>query len=414
MDNVTHTVVGLAVGELIHRSFPAEPDDETNRVRRRLFLSACALASNFPDLDLILSPLIEAPLGNLLMHRGHTHTVIFAIPQALLLLALMYVGWPKARSLLKVSHFTRVGLGVSVLMGFALHLSMDYLNSYGLHPFYPFDSRWFYGDMIFIVEPLFWVACATPLIRTIERRWLRWTLMGVLFLGPVVFTLKGFLLWPSFAMLLAIAFVVGRLQRTSDDRRRRPLVAACLVSIAFIGLQDWTSYLARNAVADKLRLLHEDRQLMDSALTSTPTNPFCWSFVSFETSGKRTAGRYHITSGQLSLLPSLLPVEHCPVLMSLPGVTIEPAEEVLITKEESGDWPELRHTAAENCHVGAWLRFARMPMLSKNRAWDARYSMRANGANFTAMDFVGGPDAKCSRWIPNWTPPRQDVLTDAN
>jgi membrane-bound metal-dependent hydrolase YbcI (DUF457 family) len=42
-------------------------------------------------------------------------------------------------------------VGVAAL-GLLLHLGMDYLNVYGVHPFHPFDSRWRYGDMIFIVE----------------------------------------------------------------------------------------------------------------------------------------------------------------------------------------------------------------------------------------------------------------------
>jgi sec-independent protein translocase protein TatC len=47
------------------------------------------LAGNFPDLDLVLTPLLPAPLGYLLHHRGHTHTVLYALPQMLLLAALM-------------------------------------------------------------------------------------------------------------------------------------------------------------------------------------------------------------------------------------------------------------------------------------------------------------------------------------
>ena len=51
-------------------------------------LATCALAGNFPDLDLVLTPLLPAPLGYLLHHRGHTHTVLYAFPQAMLLAAL--------------------------------------------------------------------------------------------------------------------------------------------------------------------------------------------------------------------------------------------------------------------------------------------------------------------------------------
>ena len=46
--------------------------------------------------------------------------------------------------------------GRSALLGTLLHLSMDALNSYGVHLFWPFENRWFYGDSVFIVEPLYW------------------------------------------------------------------------------------------------------------------------------------------------------------------------------------------------------------------------------------------------------------------
>ncbi|MEK7354805.1 MAG: metal-dependent hydrolase, partial [Bdellovibrionota bacterium] len=159
MDNVTHTLVGLAAGELIHRSLPAETNDTDRSIRRRLLLIACAVASNFPDLDLVLSPLLPPPLGYLLHHRGHTHTILYSLPQAFMMIAFIWFGWRNARELLRRSQAARTGLLIATLLGFTLHLSMDFLNSYGIHPFHPFDSRWFYGDMIFIIEPLFWISC---------------------------------------------------------------------------------------------------------------------------------------------------------------------------------------------------------------------------------------------------------------
>ena len=52
---------------------------------------------------------------------------------------------------------------VTACVGMVLHISMDGLNVYGVHPFWPFDARWYYGDLIFIVEPVFWIAFGIPL-----------------------------------------------------------------------------------------------------------------------------------------------------------------------------------------------------------------------------------------------------------
>src|SRR3954469_22343743 len=131
MDNLTHSIIGFGVGELVHRSLPGEAEEGTQRVRHRLLLVACALASNFPDLDLFLTRLLPDPLGYLLNHRGHTHTALMAVPQALLLAALLWLCWPSARTLLKTSRAARWGLTLSVTVGLALHLAMDFTNSYG-------------------------------------------------------------------------------------------------------------------------------------------------------------------------------------------------------------------------------------------------------------------------------------------
>ena len=62
MDNLNHSVVGLGIGALIDRSVPPEATPDAQRVRARMLLTVGCLASNFPDLDLVLTKLLEAPL----------------------------------------------------------------------------------------------------------------------------------------------------------------------------------------------------------------------------------------------------------------------------------------------------------------------------------------------------------------
>jgi inner membrane protein len=131
MDNITHTIVGLGVGALIDRSLPAEPDAPRVHTRQRMLLTVCALASNFPDLDLLYSNIIPAPLGYLLHHRGHTHTLLAGCLEVILLLALVWVLWPNARRLLKTGAAARRGAVSAACTGLLLHLSMDAMNVYG-------------------------------------------------------------------------------------------------------------------------------------------------------------------------------------------------------------------------------------------------------------------------------------------
>jgi inner membrane protein len=103
MDNLTHSVVGLGIGALIDRSLHAEASPEHRRLRSRMLLIIGCLASNFPDLDLVLTPLLDPPLGYLLHHRGHTHTLLAALGEATLLLVLVWLLWPAARRLLRAA-----------------------------------------------------------------------------------------------------------------------------------------------------------------------------------------------------------------------------------------------------------------------------------------------------------------------
>src|SRR5690606_3787254 len=133
----------------------------------------------------------------------------YALPQALLLVGLIWLLWPAARRLLRESALARTGFALAVAGGFGLHLLMDYLNSYGIHPFHPFDSRWYYGDLIFILEPVFWIALGVPLAMAVRRGWLRALWLALLIAVPLYFTAKGFLAWVSFAALFALALGLG-------------------------------------------------------------------------------------------------------------------------------------------------------------------------------------------------------------
>jgi inner membrane protein len=53
MDNLSHSVAGLAVGELLHRTLAPESDAAGQSVRRHMLLVTAWAACNLPDLDLV-------------------------------------------------------------------------------------------------------------------------------------------------------------------------------------------------------------------------------------------------------------------------------------------------------------------------------------------------------------------------
>ncbi|MRV74449.1 metal-dependent hydrolase [Duganella sp. FT92W] len=411
MDNITHSVVGLGVGELVQRSLPPEPDDAGQRTRHRLLLTACALASNFPDLDLFLTNLLPAPLGYLLNHRGHTHTLLYALPQALLLVALLWTGWPNARALLRRSATARRGLLLAVAAGFALHLGMDYLNSYGVHPFYPFDGRWLYGDMVFIIEPVFWVAFGVPLIMAVPGRAPRWVLMAGLAAAMLYFLRKEYLAPLSFGLLLALGVGLALL-RSARAHSRWAMALALLASVAFVGVQGTASAVGRAQVAAALRTQDAATRVLDVAMTAFPAQPLCWIFVSVESNAAR--GSYTLRRGLVSVLPSVLPAASCPSGLAdpSPSAALTAAGDVLQYRQVQGSLAALRQLRESNCWFDDWMRFARAPVLEHGAATDLRFATTPRG-NFSTMPVAQGGGKACPGGVPKWDYPRQDLLGGA-
>lgn len=409
MDNLSHSVAGLLAGEIMHRSLKPETDAASQSLRRRLMLLSCALAGNFPDLDLVLTPLLPAPLGYLLHHRGHTHTVLYALPQMLLLGALLWALWPDARRLLRQSATARIGFLLALAAGFALHLLMDYLNSYGLHPFYPIDPDWRYGDMVFILEPVFWLAFGVPMIMTVRRGVLRWLLL----LAPppllAYLSWRGFLAWESLAMLLALMAALALIGRHSHDGKARlaPLLAGAALGLGFVAVQAAMSAQARDAVARHLRAADPGYALLDAAMSPYPSNPACWNFVAIE----RGAGQasYRVSRGIVSLAPAAMPVAACPPAFLAGALPADATAAIAMQARQEAPLARLRDLARNDCQFRDWLRFARMPWLERDSAFDARFASSPRG-NFSSLTLVEPGQRGCETGVPQWGMPRADLL----
>ncbi|GAB3383393.1 hypothetical protein GCM10027317_30750 [Massilia agri] len=402
MDNMTHSLVGLALGELVDRALPAPLDAGRGRLRRRLLLATGLLASNFPDLDLVLTPLLPAPLGYLIHHRGHTHTLLYALPQVALLLALLWLLWPGARRLMKDDRQARRAVIGTALLGMVLHLSFDGLNVYGVHPFHPFDSRWLYGDLVFIVEPVFWTALGVGLSLLAGPR-LRWPLLAFFAAMPLLFTWLGFLQLGSLAGLAALGLFVAAAHRRIGARAG--LVTALLLCVGFVGVQGVAGQMARADVRAALAQAAPGSRVLDIPLSSFPANPLCWSFATV--SEDAAAGSYGVRVGVLSLAPGLNPVSSCPARF---GGVAGSRETALVWKfSETRSLAEFRALQRNNCHFDAWLRFARVPSLAKGAATDIRFGA-PDQPNFSTLPYAERQGAPCPSPLAGWGYPRADLL----
>ena len=148
MDNLTHTLIGLIAGESVARTTRAREPGLAPETRRVLFVALAAIGGNLPDLDLVYSYRgvphdSHAKLSYVLQHRGYTHTVL----GCLILTLLLYAGaelWLRYRRL-ELTRRDRLELAGMSMFGTFLHLGMDFLNSYGVHPFWPVKNGWFYA-----------------------------------------------------------------------------------------------------------------------------------------------------------------------------------------------------------------------------------------------------------------------------
>lgn len=170
MENLAHTLLGLSLAKAgLERVTP-------------LATTTLVISSNLPDIDVLSA--IDGTSSYLEFHRGFTHGFVgLAVVAATLTLLLMFLdrrvrlrGDPFRRPLRPVRIFLLAYLGA---LG---HSFMDFTNVYGARPLMPFSNRWFYGDLVFVVDPWIWLilgAAVVWLTTTDATRTVFWLIVGI-------------------------------------------------------------------------------------------------------------------------------------------------------------------------------------------------------------------------------------------
>lgn len=147
MDNLTHGLVGALIGQA--------------GLKRKtgLAMPALIIGANLPDVDAACFLWLDG-VEHLGFRRGITHG-----PIAWVLLPLVLAGllWGFDRWQAKRGKRPEGRLPVSFkwlyLLSFIAcltHPALDWLNVYGIRLLEPFSSRWFYGDVLFIIDVWLW------------------------------------------------------------------------------------------------------------------------------------------------------------------------------------------------------------------------------------------------------------------
>ena len=156
MDPLAHTLVGASL---------AETPLGTRSSRARL---ALILGANAPDID-ALTMLVDRDLS-LGFRRGWTHGVLALAILPIVLTALVcLIDWGIARAGGRAQRARPGPLLALSYLAVLTHPVLDWLNTYGIRLLMPFDSHWFYGDALFIVDPWVWLLAASGVVLAHTR-----------------------------------------------------------------------------------------------------------------------------------------------------------------------------------------------------------------------------------------------------
>lgn len=233
LEPVTHFLFGANLGRA-----------GLNR-KTALATAVLTLAAEAPDLDVFSR--FGGSAFALNHHRGFTHSFLGIPIVAAAVVAFMYAIWRmRGRKTRDPKLPPRWGLlfAYACLAGLS-HILLDYTNSYGIRPFWPFSERWYSWDIVYIYEPVMW---------------------AVLILGLTV---------PGLFSLINQEISSRRIR----DITPRGRVAASLALLAVFALWGLRDYEHRRALAAlEARNYHGADALRISAY-SYPTNPFLWYSV---------------------------------------------------------------------------------------------------------------------------------------
>jgi inner membrane protein len=243
MDPIAHTLFGAALAEsgLKHRS--------------RYATATLLIGANLPDID-VVSGLWGSDV-ELYVRRGWTHGIlaVFVFPFLLTAAVALWHHW-RSNDLPEFGAppFRPHAILALAFLAVGSHPLLDWLNTYGVRLFMPFDARWFYGDTLFIVDPWFWLLAAAGVVMARSMGWramagwaLLATLVSVLVLGTNLVPPGVKLIWSAAVVLL----VVLRWRRPSWAASRVVARAGLASLVLYIGTAYGLGRLAESEVAKR-------------------------------------------------------------------------------------------------------------------------------------------------------------------
>ena len=410
MDNVTHSLAGLLIAEAAVQLRGRIGKTEPSARFRAVAAISSLIAANLPDADLLYSGLGASRLEYMLQHRGYTHTVLGALIGAAVVYGLAILTWRWRAREGPTREDERWLLGLLVVSTLS-HLVLDWTNSYGVHPFWPVDNRWYYGDAVFIVEPWLWIVAAPALIRSTSSGVAR-VVMSFVMLASLVLAWRVDLVSTGAAAALTVGAAVSVVLVLLLNRDARVGAAiACWFAVTLVFAAG--SARARATVLRAIRIENPATEILDVVVSPLPANPFCAPAIAVE----RSALSYTLATARVSVWPSLVDAATCSGRAASDAMLRQSTRPSTSALHWDGEWTapraELAALARESCYARAALGFMRVPIWravsgSAVLLGDLRYG-GGSGNGFTDVR-VPKRSATCPRAVPPWIPPRADLL----
>ncbi|MDX6501339.1 MAG: inner membrane protein [Blastocatellia bacterium] len=279
MDGLTHSLVGLTSAKAgLERLSPYTA-------------AACILSANAPDID-VVSGFFGGRWVLLQHHRGITHSIVGTLALGILIPSILFgvervvARWRKQRPKIRYR-----GLLVASLIAAATHPLMDWTNNYGVRPLLPWDGRWFYGDLVFIVDPyLILVLGGAAFLLSSDRRWkvVIWSLVALIFTIIILRVspqraagVHGLsvarTIWLSGVAVVLFARSIGL-----EKRLGKPLAWGALSFVlVYWGALAWAhraAYHDAEVRANAIAVQRSERFVRAAAMP-TAANPFQWECV---------------------------------------------------------------------------------------------------------------------------------------
>ena len=229
MDNLTHSLVGLAVAKTgLEKLSPGAT-------------TICVLAANAPDIDVALL-LFSDRWTFLKEHRGITHAIVGTIFLSIVLPLLFYAFDHLAARLRGSAAKTNFkGLFIASIIASVTHPVLDWTNNYGMRFLLPWNERWFYGDFIFIVDPFLWLILGTSVFlvmsttRVQKGTWLTIAALTTLLLlfAPRSSDLQHPLLVRAIWFVFLVSAIILFAFRVGERWRSRVVLAGLSIAVCY-------------------------------------------------------------------------------------------------------------------------------------------------------------------------------------